>query len=271
MGLLLGVAQASVEPPRVIVIRHEPPQAPGRPVLGLVGKGVTFDTGGISIKPADGMERMKDDMAGGAAVIGALRAMALLNAPVRVVGVVPSAENMPGGRAYKPGDVLRSASGKTIEINNTDAEGRLLLGDGLWLAQQLGATHLVDVATLTGACVVALGKITSGLFGTPETWVQHVLKTSQRVGERYWPMPLHDDYLDQLKSEIADLVNSGGRPAGSVTAAMFLREFTGGLPWAHLDIAGTAWADESKPFQPKGATGVGVRTLTELAFSAFPV
>ena len=271
MGLLLGVGQASAEPPRVIVLRHEPPEAPGRPVLGLVGKGVTFDTGGISIKPADGMERMKDDMAGGAAVLGAMRAMSLLHAPVRVVGVIPSAENMPGGRAFKPGDVLTGASGKTVEINNTDAEGRLLLGDGLWLAQQLGATHLVDVATLTGACVVALGKITSGLFGTPDTWVQHILKISKRAGERYWHMPLHDDYLEQLKSEIADLMNSGGRPGGSVTAAMFLREFTNGLPWAHLDIAGTAWAEEAKPFQPKGATGVAVRTLTELGFSAFPV
>jgi leucyl aminopeptidase len=271
MGLLLGVGQASAEPPRVIVLRHEPPDAPGGPVLGLVGKGVTFDTGGISIKPADGMDRMKDDMAGGAAVLGAMRAMSLLEAPLRVVGVIPSAENMPGGRAYKPGDVLRAASGKTVEVNNTDAEGRLLLGDGLWLAQQLGATHLVDVATLTGACVVALGKLTSGLFGTPETWVQHVMRLSQRVGERSWPMPLHDDYLDQLKSEIADLMNSGGRPAGSITAAMFLKEFTNGLPWAHLDIAGTAWADESKPFQPKGATGVAVRTLTELGFNAFPV
>jgi leucyl aminopeptidase len=271
MGLLLGVARGSAEPPRVIVLRHEPAGAPEMPVLGLVGKGITFDTGGISIKPADGMERMKDDMAGGAAVLAAMRAMALLKAPVRVVGVIPSTENMPGGRAFKPGDVLTGAGGKTVEINNTDAEGRLILGDGLWLAQHLGATHLIDVATLTGACVVALGKVTSGLFGSPDTWVQHVLRTSQRMGERFWPMPLHDDYLEQLKSEIADLLNSGGRPAGSITAAMFLREFTNGLPWAHLDIAGTAWADEAKPFRPKGATGVAVRTLTELAFSAFPV
>ncbi len=271
MGLLLGVSQGTAEPPRVVVLRHEPAGAPAAPVLGLVGKGVTFDTGGISIKPAEGMERMKDDMAGGAAVLAAMRAMALLEAPVRVIGVIPSTENMPGGRALKPGDLLTSASGKTVEINNTDAEGRLILGDGLWLAQRLGATHLVDVATLTGACVVALGKLTSGLFGTPDTWVQHVLRTSERVGERYWPMPLHDDYLEQLKSELADLLNSGGRPGGSITAAMFLKQFTNGLPWAHLDIAGTAWAEDAKPYRPKGATGVAVRTLTELAFSAFPV
>ncbi len=271
MGLLLGVARGSAEPPRVIVLRHEPAGAPEGPVLGLVGKGVTFDTGGISIKPADGMERMKDDMAGGAAVLTAMRAISILRGPIRVVGVIPSAENMPGGRAVKPGDVLTSASGKTVEVNNTDAEGRLLLGDGLWLAQQLGATHLVDVATLTGACTVALGKLASGVFGTPDAWLQHVRATAERAGDRCWPLPLHEEYFDQLRSEIADMVNSGGRPAGAITAAMFLREFTGGLPWAHLDIAGTAWADEAKPYQPKGATGAGVRALTALAFSAFPV
>ena len=167
MGLLLGVARGSSEPPRLMVFRHDPPGAPDTPVLGLVGKGITFDTGGISIKPADGMERMKDDMAGGAAVACAMRAIALLGAPIRVIGVVPTTENMPGGRAIKPGDILKSAAGKTVEVINTDAEGRLILGDGLWYARQLGATHLVDVATLTGAFVVALGKITSGLFGTP--------------------------------------------------------------------------------------------------------
>jgi leucyl aminopeptidase len=268
MGLLLGVARGSAEPPRVIVLRHEPPGAPTAPVLGLVGKGITFDTGGISIKPADGMERMKDDMSGGAAVVCAMRAIALLGAPIRVVGVVPATENMPGGRAIKPGDVLTGASGKTVEVLNTDAEGRLVLGDGLWYAQQLGATHLVDVATLTGACVVALGKAASGLFGQPDAWVEIIRRTATRAGDRAWPMPLYEDYADQLRSEIADMVNTGGRPAGACTAAMFLKEFAGGLPWAHLDIAGTAWAEEAKPWQAKGATGVAVRTLAELAFTS---
>jgi leucyl aminopeptidase len=267
MGLLLGVARGSSEPPRVMVFRYEPPGAPQSPVLGLVGKGITFDTGGISIKPADGMERMKDDMAGGAAVACAMRAMALLKAPVRVIGVVPTTENMPGGRAIKPGDVLTSASGKTVEVINTDAEGRLVLGDGLWYARQLGATHLVDIATLTGACIVALGKITSGIFGAPTAWVEHVRRVADRAGDRMWPLPLFDEYRDQLKSDIADLMNTGGRPASSITAAMFLKEFTGGLPWVHLDIAGTAWADEAKPYLPKGPSGVGVRTLAELAFT----
>jgi leucyl aminopeptidase len=238
-------------------------------VLGLVGKGITFDTGGISIKPADGMERMKDDMAGGAAVASAMRAIALLDAPIRVIGVVPATENMPGGRAIKPGDILRSAEGKTVEVINTDAEGRLILGDGLWYARRLGATHLVDVATLTGACVVALGKVTSGLFGTPEPWVEQVRRVANRAGDRVWPMPLFDDYRDQLKSEIADFTNTGGRPAGSITAAMFLKEFTGGLPWAHMDVAGTAWADEARPYLPKGPSGVAVRTLASLAFEPF--
>ncbi len=268
MGLLLGVARGLAEPPRVIVMKHQPANAPAYPVLGLVGKGITFDTGGISIKPADGMERMKDDMAGGAAVVCAMRAIALLNAPIKVVGVVPTTENMPGGRALKPGDVLRGASGKTVEVINTDAEGRLILGDGLWYAQQLGATHLVDVATLTGACMVALGKVASGLFGQPDAWVDAVRWASQRAGDRCWPMPLYEEYNEQLRSEIADLLNSGGRPAGACTAAMFLKEFAGELPWAHLDIAGTAWVDDAKPFQPKGATGVAVRTLAELAFAS---
>ena len=267
MGLLLGVSKGSAEPPRVIVMRHDPPGAPASPVLGLVGKGITFDTGGISIKPAEGMDRMKDDMSGGAAVICAMRAIALLGAPLKVIGIVPTSENMPGGRAIKPGDVLTSASGKTVEVLNTDAEGRLILGDGLWYAQKLGATHLVDVATLTGACVVALGKAASALFGQPARWVDRVRDTALAAGDRCWPMPLYDEYSDQLKSEIADLVNSGGRPAGACTAAMFLKEFSGGLPWVHLDIAGTAWADDARPWQPKGATGVAVRTLAELAFS----
>ena len=267
MGLLLGVARGSSEPPRVIVFKYDPPGARQKPVLGLVGKGITFDTGGISIKPAEGMERMKDDMAGGAAVACAMRAIALLKAPIRVIGVVPTTENMPGGRAIKPGDILKSAEGKTVEVINTDAEGRLILGDGLWYARRLGATHLVDVATLTGAVVIALGKSTSGLFGTPDAWAERVHRVAERAGDRVWRMPLFDDYRDQLKSDIADFMNTGGRPAGSITAAMFLKEFSGGLPWVHLDIAGTAWIDEPRPHLPKGPSGVAVRTLAELAFA----
>jgi leucyl aminopeptidase len=269
MGLLLGVARGSAEPPRLMVFRYDPPGAPQSPVLGLVGKGITFDTGGISIKPADKMEQMKDDMAGGAAVACAMRAIALLKAPIRVLGIVPTAENMPGGKAIRPGDVLTSASGKTVEVINTDAEGRLILGDALWYARQLGATHLVDVATLTGAVVVALGKVTSGIFGTPDRWVEQVRGVAARAGDRAWPLPLFDDYKDQIKSDIADLMNTGGRAAGSITAAMFLKEFTGDLPWVHLDIAGTAWADEARPYLPKGPSGVAVRTLVNLAFERF--
>jgi len=267
MGLLLGVARGSVEPPRLLVLKYEPAGAPAAPVLGLVGKGVTFDTGGISIKPAEGMERMKDDMAGGAAVVAAMCAIARLEPAIRVVGVVPMTENMPGGRATKPGDILTGAGGKTVEVVNTDAEGRLILADALWYAQELGATHLVDVATLTGACVVALGKVASGLFGRPDAWRNTVNEVANRAGDRAWPMPLYDEYVEQMRSEIADLVNTGGRAGGACTAAGFLREFTNGMPWAHLDIAGTAWADEAKPFQPKGPIGVAVRTLAELPFT----
>jgi leucyl aminopeptidase len=269
MGMLLGVARGSAEPPRVIVFRWEPAGAPASPVLGLVGKGITFDTGGISIKPADRMELMKDDMSGGAAVACAMRAIALLKAPLRVIGVVPTTENMPGGRAIKPGDILKSAAGKTVEVINTDAEGRLILGDGLWYARQLGATHLVDVATLTGAVVVALGKVTTGLFGNNEAWMETVRRVANGAGDRAWPMPLFDEYREQIKSEIADMMNTGGRAAGSITAAMFLKEFVDGVPWAHLDIAGTAWAEESKPYLPKGPSGVAVRTLAALAFEKF--
>jgi leucyl aminopeptidase len=268
MGLLLGVARGSAEPPRVIVLRHEPPGLTAGPVLGLVGKGITFDTGGISIKPAEGMEKMKVDMAGGAAVIAALRAISLLGAPVRVIGVIPATENMPGGRAIKPGDILRGAAGTTVEVINTDAEGRLILGDGLWYARELGATHLVDVATLTGACVVALGRWHSGVFGRPTTFVDVVQRTGALSGDRCWPMPVSDDYLEQLKSESADLTNTGGRPAGAVTAALFLKQFAGTLPWAHVDIAGTAWSDDARPWQAKGATGVAVRLLAELALQS---
>ena len=265
MGLLLGVARGSAEPPRLIVMRHEPPGAPDAPVLGLVGKGVTFDSGGVSLKPADGMEWMKDDMAGGAAVVCAMRAIGALGLPTRVVGIVPATENMPGGRATRPGDVLTGAGGTTVEVINTDAEGRLILGDALWYARELGATHLVDVATLTGACVVALGKAASGLFGQPPAWMAAVQRAAERSGERVWPLPLYEEYREQLRSEVADLMNVGGREAGACTAAAFLRPFAGEAAWAHLDIAGTAWAAESRPAQAKGATGVMARTLVELA------
>jgi leucyl aminopeptidase len=265
MGLILGVARGSHEPPRLLCLTYTPPGGATGPVLGLVGKGVTFDTGGISIKPADGMDRMKDDMAGAAAVVAAVRAIARLGVPRKIVAVVPAVENMPGGRALKPGDVIHGAGGVSVEVNNTDAEGRLILGDGLWYAQQKGATHLVDVATLTGACVVALGKTTSGLFGTPQPFVDRVKAAADRAGESVWQLPLGQDYRDQMKSEIADIINSGGRAGGAITAAMFLKEFVGTTPWVHLDIAGTAWVDETKPWASKGASGVMVRTLIELA------
>ncbi len=268
MGLLQGVAQGSSEPARVIVMRYEPPEAPADgPVLGLVGKGVTFDTGGISIKPADGMDRMKRDMAGGAAVVCALRAIGQLAPPVRVIGIVPATENMPGGRAIRPGDVLTAASGLRVEVLNTDAEGRLILADGLWLAQSLGATHLVDIATLTGACVVALGHHASGLVGSPSGWADTVRRVADGAGERVWPLPTFDAYESQLESDTADLSNIGGRAGGAITAGLFLKAFAGGLPWAHLDIAGTAWYEEEAADHPKGASGVGVRALASLAFA----
>jgi leucyl aminopeptidase len=267
MGLLLGVARGSAEPPRLIVARYEPPDAPKQPVLALVGKGVTFDTGGISIKPADGMERMKDDMAGGAAVMAALRAIALEKLPIRVMALVPATENMPSGTATKPGDVHRGAAGLTVEINNTDAEGRLILGDALWYAKEQGATHLIDVATLTGACIVALGKITTGLFAT-DGWDRVLMDAARRGGEKVWPLPIFEEYRESLKSEIADMLNSPGRAGGAITAAMFLKEFVGTTPWAHLDIAGTAWAEDARAWTAKGATGAMVRTLVEVARSA---
>ena len=266
MGLLLGVARGSEEAPRLLVMRYEPPQKSDS-TLGLVGKGVTFDSGGISIKPAGGMERMKSDMSGGAAVIGAMCAISEIGASTGVIGLVPMTENMPSGLATKPGDILTSADGTTVEIINTDAEGRLILADALCYAQTLGATHLVDVATLTGACVVALGKVSSGIFGEPAEWVQSITDASERVGERLWPLPLYPEYRDQLESELADLKNVGGREGGASTAAAFLQVFTGGKPWAHLDIAGTAWTEAAGPAADAGATGVMVRTLVELAVS----
>jgi leucyl aminopeptidase len=265
MGALLGVAQGSAEPPALIVLRYRPATAESQTHLGLVGKGVTFDTGGISIKPADGMEKMKYDMAGGAAMLGAMQALAQLKPPIPVTAFVPCVENMPGSRAQRPGDIVTAMSGKTIEVINTDAEGRLILADALHYARQQGCTHLVDAATLTGAIVVALGHLNVGLFANDDGMRDRVLTAAKAEGERMWTMPLEDDYMDYLKSAFADLPNVGGRWGGAITAAMFLKEFAGETPWVHLDIAGTAWLDEGKPFQAKGPTGVPVRTLVRLA------
>jgi leucyl aminopeptidase len=265
MGAFIAVAQGSEEPPALIVMTYTPAGgvAPDAPVMGLVGKGITFDTGGISIKPADNMEKMKYDMAGSAAMIGAMKAIAELKPKVKVIGIVCSAENMPDGKAFKPGDVVTAMSGKTIEIINTDAEGRLVLADGLHYAKTLGCTHLVDAATLTGACVVALGYNNVGLFSNDEAAWAKFMDGVPRSGERFWRLPCTDDYRDQIKSQIGDIMNTGGRAAGAVTAAMFLKEFAGDTPWIHLDIAGCAWNEELKPWLPKGPTGIAVRSIVE--------
>ncbi len=266
MGALLGVAQGSVEPPALIILRYRPEGQPaGSTHLGLVGKGVTFDTGGISIKPADSMDKMKYDMAGGAAVIGAMRALAQLKPAIPVTALIPAVENMPGGRAQRPGDIVTSLSGKTIEVLNTDAEGRLILADAITYAKRLGCTHLVDAATLTGAIVVSLGHIYVGAFGSDEDLTRRVLDAAAAEGEKTWRMPLDDDYKEYLKSAFADIPNIGGRWGGAVTAAMFLKEFADSTPWVHMDIAGTAWLDDAKPHMPKGPSGVPMRTMVRLA------
>jgi leucyl aminopeptidase len=265
MGAFWGVAQGSDEPPALIVMRYEPAGAPEKPVLGLVGKGITFDTGGISIKPADGMEKMKYDMAGGATMIGVMRAIALLKPKVKVIGIVCATENMPSGKAQKPGDIQTAMSGKTIEIINTDAEGRLVLADGLCYARQLGCTHLIDAATLTGAVVVALGYANVGVFSNDDSFYQEFASTLVKSGENMWRLPVNDEYLDMTRSQIADLMNTGGRWGGASTAAAFLREFAENTPWIHLDIAGTAWMEENKPWIAKGPSGIAVRSLIEFA------
>jgi len=267
MGAFWSVAQGSDEPPALIVMKYEPSNAPEKPVLGLVGKGITFDTGGISIKPADGMEKMKYDMAGGATMIGAMRAIALLKPRVKVIGIVCATENMPSGKAQKPGDVQIAMSGKSIEIINTDAEGRLVLADGLFYARQLGCTHLVDAATLTGAVVVALGYANVGVFANDDAIYERLHKANGEAGEKMWRLPLDDEYKDNIKSSIADIVNSGGRWGGAINAAMFLKEFAEDTPWIHLDIAGTAWMEEQKPWIAKGPSGIALRSLVEFVKS----
>lgn len=267
MNAFWAVAQGSSEPPRLIVIRYTPNDAPETPVIGLIGKGITFDTGGISIKPSQNMEEMKTDMAGGAAMLGVMRAIAQLKPKVRVMAVVPATENMPGSRAYKPGDVITSMSGKTIEILNTDAEGRLVLADALHYAKLQGADVLIDAATLTGAVTIALGNITTGVFGWNKEWVGRVLTSAAETGERMWELPVDDEYRDLYKSSIADIANTGGRYGGAITGAMFVGEFAGETPWVHLDIAGTRWNYEEKPYLTKGPTGHPVRALVHLLMS----
>jgi len=263
MGAFWGVAQGSEEPPALIILRYEPEGVTDGPVLGLVGKGITFDTGGISIKPSDKMEMMKYDMAGGAAMIGTMRAIALLKPKVRVICVVCAAENMPDGKAYKPGDVLTAMSGKTIEVINTDAEGRLVLADGLTYAKQLGATHLIDAATLTGAIGVALGKVNAGVFSNNEDAYAKFAAGLETSGEKFWRMPLGEEYAELIKSDIGDIKNTGGRYGGASTAAEFLKVFAEDTPWIHLDIAGMAWIEDSKPYIARGPSGVAVRSILE--------
>lgn len=265
MGALLGVARGSDEPAKLIVLRYMPdeaePMGNDADVVAIVGKGITFDSGGISIKPAEGMEKMKYDMSGAAATLAAMRAIAQLKPRINVIGVMPTTENMPSGRAYKPGDVLRAMSGKTIEVINTDAEGRLILADAITYARKIGATQIIDLATLTGAVSIALGPVNVAVMGNDQAFVDEVRAAAREVGERFWQLPMDDDYRDLIKSDIADIKNSAGRYAGTITASWFLREFAEDTPWVHLDIAGTAWENERKAYMAKGPTGVAIRTL----------
>ena len=261
MGALLGVASGSAQPPKFIIVEYR--KGGKKPFIALVGKSITFDSGGISIKPAENMDKMKDDMSGGAAVLGAIRTAAALGLPLNIVGLVPATENMPGGRAYKPGDVLRTMSGQTIEILNTDAEGRLILSDALAYACRYKPAVIVDIATLTGACGIALGQEASGMVGTDEKCKQRLREAGDKTAERVWELPLWEEYYEQIKSDIADMKNTGGRAGGVITAAALLSKFVQKYPWVHLDIAATAWSDKDRPYTPKGATGIGVRLLTQ--------
>ena len=266
MGALLGVAEGSEQPPKLITMSYRGNQHSGKAV-GFLGKGITFDSGGISIKPSEGMEEMKTDMAGAAAVIAAIAAIAQLKPAINVTAIVAATENLPSGTALKPGDVLKAMNGKTIEVISTDAEGRLTLADALGYAQQLGLSPLIDLATLTGACRVALGTLYSGVFSNNQKLVDRVLKAAETSGERMWQMPMPDEYKEQNKSEIANVKNVGNRAGGAITAGLFLAEFVGDVPWVHIDIAGTAHSTKESGYIVKGATGVGVRTLIELALS----
>jgi len=264
MGAFLAVARGSDEPAVFVEMEHRPEGQDSTPIV-LVGKGITFDSGGISIKPAENMEAMKDDMAGAAAVIGAMQVVAALRLPLAVVALIPCTENLPSGKAYKPGDVIRSLSGQTIEVISTDAEGRLVLADALSYAARFTPQAIIDLATLTGACVVALGNGVSGLMGNHDDLMARVQAAAEKSGEKVWPFPLWDTYFELLKSDVADLKNVGGRKAGAITGGLFLKQFVPqGVPWAHLDIAGSAWEEKDRPLVPKGASGVGVQLLTRL-------
>lgn len=266
MGSLLSVSHGSDQPAKLIILKYTPANFDdsNKELLAFVGKGVTFDSGGISLKPGENMELMKYDMTGGATVIGAMRAIAQLKPPIPVLGVAPCTENLPSGKATKPGDVVRAMTGKTIEVINTDAEGRLILADAIAYAKKLGATKIIDMATLTGAVSIALGDVNAAVLGTDQKLIDEIISAGHEVGEKFWQLPLDKEYSKQIKSDIADIKNVGGRKAGTITAAAFLKEFADGVSWAHLDIAGTAWGDEAKPYRSKGPTGIAVRTLLKI-------
>src|SRR5436190_405077 len=268
MGSLLSVSRGSEEPAKLIILKYVPANfdessESNRELLSFVGKGVTFDSGGISLKPGEHMELMKYDMTGGATVMGAMRAIAQLKPPIPVLGVAPCTENLPSGKATKPGDVVRAMTGKTIEVINTDAEGRLILADAIAYAKKLGATKIIDMATLTGAVSIALGDVNTAILGTDQELIDAFIAAGREVGEKFWQLPLDEEYTKQIKSDIADIRNIGGKKAGTITAAAFLKEFAEETPWAHLDIAGTAWGDPATPYRSKGPTGIAVRTLVE--------
>ena len=270
MGSLLSVSHGSEEPAKLIILKYTPSNASedGAELLAFVGKGITFDSGGISLKPGENMELMKYDMTGGATVMGAMRAIAQIKPSIPVLGVVPCSENLPSGKATKPGDVVRAMTGKTIEVINTDAEGRLILADAIAYAKKLGATKIVDIATLTGAVSIALGDVNTAVIGTDQELIGEIVAAGKETGEKFWQLPLDKEYSKQIKSDIADIKNVGGRKAGTITAAAFLKEFADGVSWAHLDIAGTAWSDEAKPYRAKGPTGVAVRTFIRIVARA---
>jgi leucyl aminopeptidase len=261
MGCYLSVTSGSDKPPKFIVLKYR--GSKGTPVL-LIGKSITFDSGGLSLKPADGMEKMKYDMAGGAAVLGVFKAVSELKLPVSLVGILPATENVVGGSATRPGDVVKAIDGKTVEIISTDAEGRMTLADAIGYARRLKPRVIIDIATLTGACSIALGNGAIAMMGNDKKWVEKIGRSGNNTYERVWEMPLFDEYKEYLKSDIADLKNTGGKSGSLVSSACFLREFAGDTPWVHLDIAGTAWAEKEKPYIPKGASGIGVRLLMNL-------